>query len=46
LKLEPAIESSGGKAISVSVKDRQGNISRIDRVFSAAGKASKPVAEN
>jgi hypothetical protein len=46
LILKPAIDLTGGKTISVSVKDRQGNISRIDRVFSAAGKASKPVAEN
>ncbi len=37
LKIAPSIDLSGESSISVSVKDRQGNVARIDRVVSATG---------
>jgi hypothetical protein len=37
LKLKQPLTSSGKKSISVSIKDRQGNIVRIDRTFVITG---------
>ena len=38
LKLNQPLRSPGEKSISVAIKDRQGNITRIDRTFSVADK--------
>ncbi|MAG92969.1 MAG: hypothetical protein CMJ48_04380 [Planctomycetaceae bacterium] len=43
LLLTQPIESPGGKLISISIKDRQGNIARIDRTFFVAGEAPRKV---